>query len=123
MNDNPTKTQDPIPTMASEPKTHVANVLELPAGTTPEERLDALRNVMITGFAPILEACLSNLMLPAQREAFLIETAHFIGFYTAVQLTDDRQQKPEMRNLMQAWRKIHREMDKTVTDQLHSLSC
>ena len=106
---------EPEPTMpASE---YVASPLELSEAVPPEQRLEAVRELMMNGYPPILEACLDNLPLPAQREAFFVEAAHFLIYFLAVRLNDDRSKTPELKHLMQSFRTIHRMMERDVIER------
>ncbi len=115
MNDNHS------PPDTTEPKTIVAEPLVLAETTPEEERLEAVRALMMNGYGPILEACIDNLPLPAQREAFFTEAAHFLVFYLAVQLVDERGQAPEFKPLMQAFRVLHRNMERVIMQRFLEL--
>lgn len=99
----------------------VTQPLELPTGTSADERLEAVHLLVVNGFGPIIEAGLANLVLPAQKEAFLVDAAHFAVFYLAVRLNDDRRNPPELKHTMQAFRTLHRTMEKEIVEQLHLL--
>lgn len=99
----------------------VASPLALPEDTTDEARLEAVRALMMNGYGPILEACIDNLPLYAQREAFLTEAAHFLVYYLAVKLCDERGNSPEFRHLMQCFRALHRTMERTVIQRFLEL--
>lgn len=108
--------------MSDEPREIVTAPLAIADGTPADVRLEAVRELMMNGFGPIVEAGIQNLVMPHQREAFLIETAHFVVYYLAIRLNDERRCTPELRFTAQCFRTLHKGMETAVLDQLAALS-
>jgi hypothetical protein len=96
----------------------VANTTELNGTPTLDEQLQALRQVYMQGVSDIIDRCLDELVLPAQKEAMIQDAAQFVLFLLAIKVAEVRGLGLERQQLLAAYWPLEKLIKKELPGML-----